>query len=182
MNKLKKLLADRKETYVEKSPEDVYNDVASESDLTPEEVAQIGGIESAHGKFDKPIQGGSAQGLFQFQPRTAEELIKGSSKSLGDVNTQAELMKKNLAKNKITDVEDAFLKHNLGPTGAKKFQEASDEDPITSVMSQEVIDANPLYRSKTVGEARQAIKLKLEKGEASSDVRPSFKELLTGRQ
>lgn len=182
MNKLKKLLADRKATYVEKTPEDVYRDVSEDSDLTPEEVAQIGGVESQHGKFDKPFKGGSARGLFQFQPKTAEELKPGSSKSLGDVNTQSDLMKKNLEKNKVTDVEDAYLKHNLGPTGARRFKESSDDSPVSNVLSDEVIKANPIYKGKTVGEARVAIKQKLEQGEQTSDVRPSLKEILTRRK
>lgn len=58
----------RKATYVEKTPNDVYNDVAAASNLTPGEVASIGGVESQHGEFDRPIKGGSARGLFQFQP------------------------------------------------------------------------------------------------------------------
>lgn len=182
MNKLKKLLADRKATYVEKTPEDVYSDVAGSSELTPEEIAQIGGLESQHGKFDKPIKGGSARGVFQFQPETAEELIPGSSKSLNDMNTQAELMKKNLEKNKVADVEGAYLKHNLGRTGARRFQDADDSAPVSSVMSSSVMTANPMYQGKTVGEARAIIKQKLEKGEETSEVRPSLKELLTGRR
>lgn len=182
MNKLRKLLADRKATYVEKTPEDVYRDVSESSNLTPEEVAQIGGVESQHGKFKKPIKGGSARGLFQFQPETAEELLPGSSKSLVDMNTQGELMKKNLEKNKVTDIEDAYLKHNLGPSGARRFQEADDSAPASSVMSSATMRANPMYQGKTVGEARAIIKQKLEKGEETSEVRPSLKELLTGRR
>jgi hypothetical protein len=182
MNKLRKLLEQRKETYVEKTPEDVYREVAEGSSLTPEEVSQVGGVESQHGKFDKPIQGGSARGLFQFQPKTAEELVPGSSKSLSNINTQADLMKKNLEKNKVTNIEDAYLKHNLGPTGARKFAEADDSTPVSKVMSHEVIRANPLYHGKTVGEARAAIKQKLEQGGENSEVRPSLKELITRRK
>ncbi len=108
--------------------------------------------------------------------------MPGSSKSLGDINTQADLMKRNLEKNKVTNVEDAYLKHNLGPTGARRFAEADDSAPISSVVSSEVIRANPLYHGKTVGEAKAKIKQKLEQGGESVNVRPSLKDLITRKK
>jgi hypothetical protein len=184
MKKLLKLIAPRKETYVEKTPNDVYRDVATELDnFSAEDIAKIGGVESQHGKFNKPIKGGSATGLFQFQPETAEELVPGSSESLEDINTQEELMKKSLKKNNPENVEDAYLAHNLGRTGSKRFISADESEPVENVMSRAVIEANPgLYKGKTVGEARAAIREKLEQGEDTSEIRPSFKELLTGKR
>jgi hypothetical protein len=166
MKNLKKLLENRKATYVEKTADDVYNDVAQGSTLSAEDIAKIGKLESQHGEFDKPIQGGAARGIFQFQPNTAEHLQPGSSESLSDMNTQAELMKKYLARNKPDSVEDAYAMHNLGPTGGRKFIEASDDAPIESVVSGATIRGNPnLYKVKTVGEARAKIKQKLNKEE-----------------
>lgn len=172
----------RKATYVEKTPNDIYRDVAEDSNLEPDEVAAIGGLESLHGKFDRPIKGGSARGLFQFQPETADYLDDGSSESLDDYDTQSKLMKIYLEKNKVDNVEDAFVKHNLGPGRGQKFMDASDDDLVTSVIPARVIRANPgLYSVKTVGEARQKIKEKLEKGTESSDIRPSFLDLFKGK-
>ena len=166
MKNLKKLLENRKATYVEKTPDDVYNDVAEGSELSAEDIAKIGKVESQHGTFDKPLQGGSARGIFQFQPKTAEHLQPGSSDSLSDMNVQAELMKKYLARTKPESVEDAYAMHNLGPTGGRKFMEAPDDAPIESVMSGAAIRGNPnLYGVKTVGEAKARIKQKLNKEE-----------------
>ena len=166
MKRLKELLKDRSATYVEKTPEDVYRDVASDEEvmLSPEEVGAIGGMESQHNKFHKPIQGGSARGLFQFQPRTAEDLIEGSSESLEDMNTQAELMKAYLKKNKSEDLKDAYLKHNLGRSGAKRFKEADDSDLAEDAISGPSIRGNKnLYEGKTVEEIKKQLKEKLEK-------------------
>jgi len=59
MEKLKKLMEGRKATFVEKTPEDVYREVAEKFDhFSPEDIAGIGGVESTHGKFDKPLEGG----------------------------------------------------------------------------------------------------------------------------
>lgn len=167
----------RKATHVEKTPNDVYRDVGLESGIPAEDIAAIGGLESGHGEFDRPIKGGSARGLFQFQPKTAEDLESGSSDSLEDLDTQAKLMKLYLEKNKVDNAEDAFVKHNLGSTGGEKFLLASDDDPITSVVPERVIKANPIYNVKTVGEAKQKIKEKLQKGRDSSNVRPNFLDL-----
>jgi hypothetical protein len=170
----------RKPTYVEKTANDVYRDVGLDTGLTAEDVAAIGGLESQHGEFDRPIQGGSARGLFQFQPKTAEHLESGSSESLDDLDTQAKLMKLYLQQNKVTGVEDAFVKHNLGPTRGQKFLEASDETLISDVIPSNVIKANPIYKGKTVGEAKQKIREKLDKGKESSDILPNFSDLFKG--
>lgn len=172
----------RKATYVEKTPNDVYNDVAAASNLTPGEVASIGGVESQHGEFDRPIKGGSARGLFQFQPATAEYLEPGSSDSIHDMNTQADLMKKLLEKNNTESVEDAYVKHNLGSGRGSKFIQAKDSDSIESVLPARIINANPgLYKVKTVGEARAKIKQKLQKGEESNKSHPSFLDIFKGK-
>src|SRR5690606_3217422 len=125
----------RKKTYVEKTPNDIYREVAGEFEqFSPEDIAAIGGVESQHGKFNEPLVGGSARGLFQFQPETADYLEPGSSESIEDLDTQAKLMKLYLQKTGADSIEDAYTKHNLGPTGGRKFLEASDETPISEVI------------------------------------------------
>lgn len=168
---------------MEKTPSDVYNEVSASTDLDPDEVAAIGGLESQHGKFNKPLKGGSATGLFQFQPKTAEYLEEGSSENLADFNTQAQLMKKYLERNKIKSMEDAFIKHNLGSRRGNKFMAVDDDTPISEVLPSNVIKANQgLYGGKTVGEAKQKIKEKLEKGKTSADMHPSFMDLFKGEE
>jgi hypothetical protein len=180
LNKLDKLMKGRKKSYVEKTPEDVYREVAGEFEhFEPEDIAQIGGVESQHGKYNKPLRGGSATGLFQFQPRTAEYLQPGSSESLENPSTQAELMTKYLEKNKAKTPEEAYIMHNLGPTGSKKFLQASDDELISNVIPRSVVKANPgLYDVKTVGEAKSRIKNKLIAGEESAELTPSILDLL----
>jgi hypothetical protein len=150
--------------------------------LSADEVASIGGVESQHGKFDRPLKGGSAQGLFQFQPDTAEHLEPGSSESLDDLDTQSKLMKLYLQKNQVDNAPDAFAKHNLGPSRGQKFMDADDNALISSVIPNRVRRANPgIYNVKTVGEAKQRIKEKLTKGSESSEVRPNFLDLFKGK-
>ena len=180
MKKLRELLKDRTATYVEKTPEDVYREVAAdpENNLSVEEVAAIGGMESSHGKFRKPIQGGSATGLFQFQPRTAEDLIKGSSENLDDFNTQAELMKALLKKNNPENLEEAYLQHNLGKRGARKFLSKDDEDMAEKAVSKAVIEGNEnIYKGKKVKKIKELLKTKLEENKESANIRPSILDL-----
>ena len=181
MDKLQRLLQNRKATYVEKTPNDVYRDVGEDTGLSAEDVSAIGGLESQHGKYPEQLEGGSAQGLFQFQPKTAEFLDEDSSESLNNYDTQSKLMKLYLKKNDTDNVEDAFVKHNLGPGRGQKFMDAADNELISSVIPSNVIRANPgLYDVKTVGEARKKIKEKLNKGKESSEVRPNFLDLFKG--
>lgn len=174
MKKLLDLLKnrDRKATYVEKTPQDVYRDVAHNFDqFEPDDIAKIGGLESQHGKFDKPLQGGSARGLFQFQPETAEHLIPGSSESLSDMNTQAELMKEYLRRNDQDTIEDAYTLHNLGATGGKKLLNADDEAPIESAVSRQARAGNKgLYQGKNVGDVKKTIQKKLDEGGKNIDI------------
>lgn len=184
MDKLKRMMEGRKKPYVEYTPEDSYREIAQHSDnFTPEDISQIGGLESQHGKFDKPLQGGSAQGLYQFQPETAEELIPGSSKKLSDINVQTALMKLYLERNKQKNPQDAFAMHNLGPTGGEKFINAEDNSPIQDIISENSRESNlGLYGNKTVGNAKKNIKEKLKKAEESADMYPNIQDLLLLRK
>lgn len=167
MKKLLELLnQERKGTYVEKLPQDVYREVAEEFEqFEPEDIAKIGGVESQHGKYSKPLQGGSARGLFQFQPDTAEYLIPGSSESLDDMNTQAALMKEYLRRNKQQKIEDAYMMHQLGPSRGRKLIEADPEQSIKEVIPRRVRRANPsLYEGDTVEDAKETIQRKLDEG------------------
>ena len=179
IDKLRKLLEDRKATYVEKTPNDVYRDVAHNFDnFEASDIAAIGGTESSHGKFEEPIQGGSARGLFQIQPRTAEELIPGSSKTILDHNTQADLMKELLKRNNPENIEDAYLMHNLGKSGGKKVIGADDDQKASEVISSAAINSNKnLYKDKNIGKIKELLKKKLAESSDSSELRPNSKDL-----
>lgn len=177
-------MSKRDATYVEKTPEDVYREVAHNFDqFSPEDIAAIGGVESQHGKYSKPLQGGSARGIFQFQPQTAEYLQPGSSESLLDRNTQAELLKKYLEKMNAASIEDAYAMHNLGPTRGGKLIQASDEDQIKDLIPKHIVRANPgLYNVKTAGAAKSRIADKLAEGSESANLTPQLLDLLTRKK
>ncbi len=168
-------------TYVERTTNDIYRDIGIKTGLTAEDIAAIGGLESKHGKYDRPMQGGSARGLFQFQPKTAEHLVKGSSKTLKSLDTQAKLMVLYIEQNGVTSALDAFVKHNLGPSRGKKFLEACGTRLVTSIIPIRVIRANSsLYGVKTIREARLRIKKSLSEGRQSANIRPNFLDIFKG--
>ena len=73
--------------------------------------------------------------------------------------------------------------HNLGPTGSKKFLEASDDTPIHKIISKSVIKANPgLYKVKTVGEAKARIREKLKAGEKTADLESSLLDFFKNKE
>ena len=135
------------------------------------------------------MQGGSARGLFQFQPETAEYLIPGSSESLEDMNTQAALMKEYLRRNKQDKIEDAYMMHQLGPSRGRKLIKADPEQSIKEVIPRRVRRANPsLYEGETVEDAKEVIQKKLDEGAKSIEfVKDPIAELIksekeTGRK
>lgn len=191
MKKIKKVL-NRKErpTYVEKTPEDVYSNVANEfPEYTKEDIAKIGGVESQHGLLDANLAGSSSRGLFQFMPRTAEAIKPGSRDSISDINTQQDLMTEYLGRNtdrlkKIKEnptIEDAYLYHNLGPSSGKKFLTAKDNQKVTDIIPQNIIDSNPkLYNYRTVGEAKKAINQMLKERGDQAQFQPDIQDLFKG--
>jgi hypothetical protein len=94
------------------------------------------------------------------------------------MNTQESLMTKYLNKNAQETPESAFSLHNLGPTGGRKFEEASDDTLVSDVVPAHVRKANPIYKAKTVGEAKKLIKEKLKSGGKTSDMIPNLLDLL----
>ena len=70
MKKLKELLKDRTATYVEKTPEDVYREVASdpENNLSVEDVAAIGGMNPHMGNLGNQYKEARQRVSFNFNP------------------------------------------------------------------------------------------------------------------
>lgn len=163
MNKLLKLLQDQnRDDYVTKEIEDVYNMVAEKTGRTPEEIAQIGGVESQHGKYSKNMKGSSAKGLFQIMPTIAKEYAP--DKPIESLNTQEEILTKLINENqkklgKDASIEDLYALHNLGLGKGRRMIASTDEEPIKNVLSKNIIESNPkLYKNKTVGESKQSIR------------------------
>lgn len=187
MNKLLQLIQDQqRDDYVTKEIEDVYNAVAEKTGRTPEEIAKIGGMESQHGKYTDNMVGSRAKGLFQLMPQTIKDLSSnGSPESL---NTQEEVMTKLLQENQEklgqdSSIEDLYLLHNQGLGKGKKLIAASEDEPVGSILSRKIINANPaLYKNKTVGEAKESIKEMMDTKGSSFKFRPKIEDLLTKDQ
>ncbi len=182
MSKLLDLLKTKeRENYVEKLPEDIYKEVAAASGFEPEEIAGIGGIESTHGKFSKPLQGGSARGLFQFQPITAEGLIPGSSSNIDDMNMQAELMKTLIRRNDPTSVEGAYIRHNLGKRGGQRVLDAEEGQKLKDVISARSLKSNRIYDPEANASLiREILKEKIQSASegANFDMETKLRQLL----
>jgi|GEM_PF-3171131 hypothetical protein len=194
LDKLMKLLqAKERDNYVEKKPRDVYRGISHSTKLSKEEAAMIGGLESQHGKYEKNMGGGSASGIMQVMPNLAKMIRPGSEKRIMDRNVQQELASdiinmneptiKQIAaqSNKTADVVDRYALYNLGKGRGRKFLEASDDTPIEKILPAAIIKANPkLYKHKTVGDAKKAMKVALTEGGKTNEFYPDIQDLFTG--
>jgi hypothetical protein len=187
MNKLLQLIQDQeRDDYVTKEVEDVYNAIAEKTGRTPEEIAKIGGIESEHDKYSKNMAGSRAKGLFQLMPQTVKDLSSnGSPESL---NTQEEVMTRLLQENQKklgqdSSIEDLYLLHNQGLGKGRKLIAASEDEPVGSILSKQIINSNPaLYKNKTVGEAKESIKEMLDQKGGNFKFRTKLEDLFTKDQ
>lgn len=190
--KFKKLLESMdRPNYVEKTIEDVYHDIASQTELTPREVSMIGGVESQHGKYEDNMAGSSAKGIMQVMPNLAKVIRPGSEDTIKDRNTQAALASDIINYNTPTikqiastnrnspSVEDQYALYNLGKGRGKKYLMADDETLIEEILPEKVIKSNPkLYKYKTVGKSKEALRKFLkERGEEFNFTIPETKLL-----
>jgi hypothetical protein len=191
-NKFKKLLETiGRPNYVEKTIEDVYQEIAGNTDLTPREVAMIGGVESQHGKYEDNMTGSSAKGIMQVMPSLAKLIRPGSENNIKDRNVQADLVSDIINYNTPTikeiattnrntpSVEDQYALYNLGMGRGKKYLMADDETPIKEILPEKVIKSNPkLYKYKTVGKSKEALRQFLkDRGEEFNFTIPETKLL-----
>lgn len=186
LDKLKKMMgAKERDNYVQKTEKDLYRGVAEKTGLSKEDVAQIGGVESHHGKYTKNMGGSSAKGVMQIMPRLAEAIRPGSSKVLNDINMQEDLASDiiNLHTPTIKELSrqnnalDNYVMYNLGQGSGKKFLEADDNDEISKILPSKVIKSNPkFYKYRTVGEARKAMKQMLEQRGSEAEFYPDTKD------
>lgn len=188
---LKMIQAKERENYVEKRPEDVYRGIAERTDLSKEDAASIGGVESQHGKYNTSKRS-SAKGIMQIMPKLAESMKPGSSKNLEDRNVQQDVASDVLNMNdpsikEIRDgkanIVDQYLMYNLGEGAGKRFLSADENSSVQDVLPSKVIKANPkLYKHATVGEARKAIKGILEAGKTSAEFYPDPQDIFKKKE
>jgi hypothetical protein len=132
------------------------------------------------------MAGSRAKGLFQLMPQTIKDLSSnGSPESL---NTQEEVMTRLLQENQKklgqdSSIEDLYLLHNQGLGKGRKLIAASEDEPVGSILSKQIINSNPaLYKNKTVGEAKESIKEMLDQKGGNFKFRTKLEDLFTKDQ
>lgn len=172
---LKKLMGP--ENYVEDpyDQQSMYEEIAESSSLTPEEIAGFAGVESQFGKYNAPLQGGSARGTFQLMPNTIKYLSERSDspREANPLREEARLMKelmpqheRELQKSLGAEVEitpeQIYVKHNLGQGMGKKLLKAAEKTQIEDILPEAVIFANPsIYEGKNKKQIMKEIKKRL---------------------
>lgn len=172
---LKKLLGPKELVTDPYDQQSMYEEIASSTGLSPEDIAGIAGVESEFGKYDKPLSGGSARGTFQMMPTTSKYLAERSPepRETNPLREQARLMKE-LIPQHIQEIQNAlgedteitpeqiYIKHNLGAGMGKKLLKAKDKTPIEEIISGKVIEANPsIYKGKNKSEVLKEIQKRL---------------------
>jgi lipoprotein-anchoring transpeptidase ErfK/SrfK len=139
-------------------------------------LSKVKGSESGGDKYAKNPRS-SASGLYQFTKSTWQGLGY-NWKDRFDVNLQNEAMAKltsnnsNYLKSKLgitpTDA-DLYGAHFLGPQGYASVYKTSNNTPLSSVLSQGVISANPFLSGKTTGDLKNWLSKKMGSGTSTGD-------------
>lgn len=131
--------------------------VAQQGGLDPLYALAVGGMESG---FDTAAKSktSSAKGAFQFTDATRKRY---------GLSENATLQEQAAAFNKLTSDnlnqlrgglgrepsnQELYLAHHFGAGGANQLLKADKNAPVSDVVDQKVIDANPYMKGKTVGE------------------------------
>lgn len=172
---LKKLMGPSEYVSDPYDQQSMYEEIATSTELTPEEIAGIAGVESQFGKYNEPLMGGSARGTFQLMPNTMKYLSERSEapREANPLREEARLMKelmpqheKGLQKSLGVEVditpEQVYVKHNLGQGMGKKLLKAGSKTPIEDILPEQVILANPsIYEGKNKAQVLKEIKKRL---------------------
>lgn len=174
---LKKLQEQRDYVTDPYDQQSMYEEVAENVSLTPQEVAGIGGLESEHGKYNEAFNEGSARGTFQLMPNTMKYLkerlkVQGSEEEVNPLREEArlaaEMMKQNETEAKKTlgkdpTVSEIFIKHNLGAGMGKQFLKAPGSKSMEEILPEDVVKSNPsIYKGKTKSKALKEIQKRLD--------------------
>lgn len=161
---LQNLKNDNRKNYVERTVDDLYNMVAERTGVKKSTIQKIGGLESQHGKYEDNLAGSSAKGVFQLMPALIKSIKPEGLNSPKSFSTQEDVMtgylqeiKKNLKKN--APEEELYAYHNLGYPKYKKLQKIKDNEQVSKVLSEKIINANKkLYKDKTKKQAFEEIR------------------------
>lgn len=154
----------KRNNYVERTADDLYNRVSERTGVDKSVIQKIGKLESQHGKYENNLAGSSAKGVFQLMPSLIKKLKPEGLKSPKSFSTQEDVMssyleeiQKKIGKN--APEEELYAYHNLGYPSFKKLKNAKDEQLVESVLPKKVINANKkLYKKNTKKETFEQIR------------------------
>jgi hypothetical protein len=144
---------------------------AQASGVDPDVALRIAGVESSFRPAAKNTES-TAAGLFQVTGPTWKQYGGKPGKKL-DVDENIRVGMKILSSNKASMQEflgreplpsDIYAAHFFGPTGARAVMSADPLTPVASVVSKQVMEANPQLAGKTVNEVLTGYRQTFDKG------------------
>jgi hypothetical protein len=144
---------------------------AQASGVDPDVALRIAGVESSFRPAAKNTES-TAAGLFQVTGPTWKQ-YGGKPGKQRDVDENIRVGMKILSSNKASMQEflgreplpsDIYAAHFFGPTGARAVMSADPLAPVASVVSKEVMKANPQLAGKTANEVLTGFRQKFDKG------------------
>jgi hypothetical protein len=144
---------------------------AQASGVDPDVALRIAGVESSFRPAAKNTES-TAAGLFQVTGPTWKQ-YGGKPGKQRDVDENIRVGMKILSSNKASMQEflgreplpsDIYAAHFFGPTGARAVMSADPLTPVASVVSKQVMEANPQLAGKTVNEVLTGYRQKFDKG------------------
>jgi hypothetical protein len=144
---------------------------AQASGVDPDVALRIAGVESSFRPAAKNTES-TAAGLFQVTGPTWKQ-YGGKPGKQRDVDENIRVGMKILSSNKASMQEflgreplpsDIYAAHFFGPTGARAVMSADPLTPVASVVSKEVMEANPQLAGKTVNEVLTGYRQTFDKG------------------
>jgi hypothetical protein len=144
---------------------------AQASGVDPDVALRIAGVESSFRPAAKNTES-TAAGLFQVTGPTWKQ-YGGKPGKQRDVDENIRVGMKILSSNKASMQEflgreplpsDIYAAHFFGPTGARAVMSADPLTPVASVVSKQVMEANPQLAGKTANEVLTGFKQKFDKG------------------
>jgi hypothetical protein len=144
---------------------------AQASGVDPDVALRIAGVESSFRPAAKNTES-TAAGLFQVTGPTWKQ-YGGKPGKQRDVDENIRVGMKILSSNKASMQEflgreplpsDIYAAHFFGPTGARAVMSADPLTPVASVVSKQVMEANPQLAGKTVNEVLTGYRQTFDKG------------------
>lgn len=134
-------------------------ELAKQSGVDPLYTLATAGVESGVKLSPNQNDKSSAKGMFQFVNKTGAQYGINGDSSLNDqvaafgkfTQDNRNMLIGNLGREPSN--QELYLAHHFGANGATKLLQADKNLPVSEVVGESVIKANPYLKDKTVGEA-----------------------------